>query len=577
MSRNRARGDLSIVLCGEAGQGIQTVEFVLTRVLKRSGYHVYATKEYMSRVRGGYNSTLIRVSSDRVAAYVDRIDLLIPLNKGAYDHVSDRVTEDTVILGECSVIGECSHLGEHHPIRDVPFTAIAEEIGSKLYSNVVAVGVIAGLLDAEVAVLEAYLAETFARKGDEVVAKNIEACEKGFAIGEELKTEGFLDVDIAKDPDVRHELLLSGAEAVATGAIAGGCNVITSYPMSPSTGVLTFMAQHAREFDVLAEQAEDEIAAINMALGAWYAGGRALVTTSGGGFALMVEGISLAGMTESPVVVHLAQRPGPATGLPTRTEQGDLNLVLYAGHGEFPRAVFAPGDIHQAFHLARHAFDVADRFQVPAFVLTDQYTVDSYYNTPHIDLSDISVESHVTPTTAGYVRYAITEDGVSPRGVPGMGEGLVRVDSDEHTEDGLITEDLDLRVRMMDKRLRKGRLLEAATLEPELVGGEGRRVLVVGWGSTYHVIREAIADLGSDDIAFLHLQQVYPLHPDVGRRIRGASHVVLVEGNAGAQLGRLIRSETGIDITDRLLKYSGLQFSVEEVSRHLEGVLKGVG
>ena len=482
MSGMRGRKDLSIVLCGEAGQGIQTVEFVLTRVFKRSGYHVYATKEYMSRVRGGYNSTLIRVSSDRVAAYVGRIDLLIPLNKGAYDHVADRVTEDTVILGECSVLGECSHLGEHHPIRDVPFTAIAKGIGSKLYSNVVAVGVIAGLLGADVKVLEDHLRQTFARKGEEVVAKNIEACQRGFGIGEELKASGCADVDIAKDPTIRDELLLNGAEAVATGAIAGGCNVITSYPMSPSTGVLVFLAQHAKEFDILAEQAEDEIAAINMALGAWYAGGRAMVTTSGGGFALMVEGISLAGMIESPVVVHLAQRPGPATGLPTRTEQGDLNLVLYAGHGEFPRAIFAPGDIHQAFSLTRRAFDVADRFQIPAFVLTDQYTMDSYYNTPHIDIGDDVALNHVSPTGPDYLRYAITDDGVSPRGIPGLGEGLVKVDSDEHTEEGTITEDLDLRNRMMDKRMRKARLVEAATMRPELVGGEGHRVLVVGWG-----------------------------------------------------------------------------------------------
>ena len=260
--------DLTIVLCGEAGQGIQTVEHVMTRVLKRSGYHVFATKEYMSRVRGGLNSTEIRVGTERVAAHVGRIDLLIPLGPGAIEHLGDRVTKDTLVLGDCAVLGECSHLGEDHTIHDVPFTAMAQELGSKMYANVIGTGVVAGLLDADPEVFNDFLRETFARKGEDVVAHNIEAAAMGMALGREYKEEGLLVANIPKDPSVKDELLLNGAEAVATGAIAGGCNVITSYPMSPSTGVLVFLAQHAKEFDVLAEQAEDEIAAINMALGA---------------------------------------------------------------------------------------------------------------------------------------------------------------------------------------------------------------------------------------------------------------------------------------------------------------------
>jgi len=568
--------DLAIVLCGEAGQGIQTVEHVLTRVLKRSGYHVFATKEYMSRVRGGFNSTEIRVSTDRVAAHVDRIDLLIPLGPGAIEHLGDRVTKDTVILGDCAVLGECSHLGGDHLIHDVPFTVMAVELGSKMYANVIGVGVIAGMLDADERKVAEFLEETFSRKGDKVVADNIEACEMGMALGKQYKGEGLLVANIPKDLSIKDEILLNGAEAVATGAIAGGCNVIASYPMSPSTGVLVFLAQHAKEFDILAEQAEDEIAAINMALGAWYAGGRAMVTTSGGGFALMVEGISLAGIMESPVVVHLAQRPGPATGLPTRTEQADLNMVLYAGHGEFPRVVLAPGDIHQAFHLTRRAFDIADRYQCPVFVLTDQYTVDSYYNTPPMDLSFDDVISHVVPTDADYKRYTITGDGISPRGIPGLGEGLVKADSDEHYEDGTITEEGSVRIAQNEKRLRKAVAILEAAIPPRYDGPDDPPLLVVGWGSTYHAIKEAIEELDRDDVAHMHIQQVYPLHPDVQRRIGEAGRTVLIEGNATAQLGRLIRGETGIHIPDTFLKYSGMQFSVEEVEAHLRGVLEEV-
>jgi 2-oxoglutarate ferredoxin oxidoreductase subunit alpha len=568
--------DLTIVLCGEAGQGIQTVEHVMTRVLKRSGYNVFATKEYMSRVRGGHNSTEIRVSSERVAAHVDRIDLLIPLGPGAIEHLGDRVTKDTLVLGDCAVLGECSYLGGDHTIHDVPFSAMAEELGSKMYANVIGTGVVAGLLDADEEVFNDFLRKTFARKGEDVVAKNVEAAAMGMALGREYKAEGLLVANIPKDPSVKDELLLNGAEAVATGAIAGGCNVITSYPMSPSTGVLVFLAQHAKEFDILAEQAEDEIAAINMALGAWYAGGRGLVTTSGGGFALMVEGISLAGMLESPVVVHLAQRPGPATGLPTRTEQGDLNLVLHAGHGEFPRIILAPGDIHQAFHLTRQAFDLADRFQVPVFVLTDQYTMDTYYNTPPVDMSYGPVESHVVPTTADYVRYAVTDDGISPRGIPGLGEGLVKADSDEHYEDGTITEEEAVRNAQNEKRLRKAVAVAEAAIPPRYEGPESPELMVIGWGSTYQAISEAIGSLGRDDVAHLHLPQVFPMPPDVPYRILNAGRVLVVEGNATGQLARLIHSETGFRVENTFLKYSGMQFSVEEIEAHLRDLLREV-
>ncbi len=559
--------DYSIVLCGSAGQGIQTVEVVLTRVLKRSGFNVYATKEYMSRVRGGQNSTEIRIGMDRVNAHVDRIDLLVALQKGSVRHLIKRLSPETIIIGERETIGEWPNL------IDIPLTGMAEEIGGKVYSNVIATGVIVGFLGADLEVLEDYLRETFARKGDGVVGHNIEAARRGCEIGRQLVEEGKLACPIGKDPSVRDEQLINGAEAVAMGAIAGGCDFVSSYPMSPSTGVLVFLAQHAKEFGIIAEQAEDEIAAMNMGIGAWYAGARAMVTTSGGGYALMVEGLSLAGMLETPMVVHLAQRPGPATGLPTRTEQADLNLALYSGHGEFPRIVLAPGSIEEAFYLTARAFDLADKHQVPVLVLTDQYLMDSYYNMPELDLSGLEVVSHVVETTKDYRRYELTEDGLSPRGVPGHGEGLVVVDSDEHDEEGHITEDLDIRTRMVDKRLRKLMGVTDDVVPFELEGPEDPRVLVVCWGSTYHVVREALAELGRDDVALMHFKQLYPLHPDAARHLERAGRVVIVEGNATSQFGALIRQETGHAIEDRLLNYSGMQFTVEQVVEGLRELL----
>jgi 2-oxoglutarate ferredoxin oxidoreductase subunit alpha len=299
-----------------------------------------------------------------------------------------------------------------------------------------------------------------------------------------------------------------------------------------------------------------------------------MVTTSGGGFALMVEGVSLAGMLESPIVIHLGQRPAPATGLPTRTEQADIELALYAGHGEFPRILFAPGTLEQAFYLTARAFNFADKFQMPVFVLSDQYLVDSYYNTAAFDVSKVKVEKYVVKTAADYKRYEMTPTGISPRGIPGFGKGLVCVDSDEHDAEGHITEDLKLRTRMVDKRLRKLESAKEEIIEPQLYPNRKYKNLVVCWGSTYPVVKEAIELLDKSDTSLLHFSQIYPLHKKTAAYLSKAKKVVIVEGNATAQLAKLIKLHAGFDIEHKILKYSGLQFSVEEVTVALKKILK---
>ena len=418
-----------------------------------------------------------------------------------------------------------------------------------------------------------YVKRFFAKKSQEIVDHNVQAAQAGYEAAGSLDLPQALELAAQPDPSLRDEVLVNGAEAVGLGAIAGGCDFVSSYPMSPSTGVLTFLAQQGRDLGVLAEQAEDEIAAINMAIGAWYAGARALATTSGGGFALMTEGVSLAGMLESPVVVHLAQRPGPATGLPTRTEQGDLELALYAGHGDFPRIILAPGTLAQAYDLAHRAFNLADKYQVPVFLLTDQYFVDSYYNLPAFDVSQTTVEKHVVKTAADYRRYAITTNGLSPRGIPGYGEGLVAVDSDEHDEEGHITESADVRVAMTDKRMAKGEALKKDVVPPTLLGPKDYRHLVICWGSTYHVVEEGLAVLGRDDTAMLHYSQVYPLHPKTADYINKAETTVVVESNAAGQFRKLIRLHAGVDTDEGLIKYDGLSFAVEDIVEGLGEIL----
>ena len=562
--------DVSIVLCGEAGQGIQTVEHLLTRTLKLAGYNVFSTKEFMSRIRGGSNSTSIRVSAKRTSAFVDRADILIPLSRDAVKHVGNRISPETIVLGEEGIFG-----GEYHGDKaiDIPLSKIASEVGGRIYSNTIAVGMLLGLFGVEPGILDDYLKHQFSDKGESVVQKNIEAAKRGYEISNDLQSTGKMEIDVQRNSEVKDDLLVSGTEAVAMGAIAGGCNFVSFYPMSPATGVSVFLAQHSEEFGVIVEQAEDEIAAMNMVIGAWYAGARAMASTSGGGFALMVEGLSLAGILETPVVIHLGQRPGPATGLPTRTEQADLSFVLYSGHGEFPRIILTPGTIQDAFHLTQKAFNLADKYQVPVIILTDQYMLDSYYNIPSLDLSDVEFERYIVQTDREYKRYKLTEDVISPRGIPGFGDGLVCVDSDEHDEEGYITEDFDLRVKMVGKRLKKLDLIREEIIPPELIGAQNYKTLLIGWGSTYGAIKEAMENLERDDVAFLHFKQAYPLHPSVPQALKKAERLVIIENNATCQFGDLVKLHTGCEIDEKILKYNGLPFSVEEVEESLRSIL----
>jgi 2-oxoglutarate ferredoxin oxidoreductase subunit alpha len=564
------KSDVSIVLRGQAGQGIQTVERLMTRILKAAGYNVFATKEYMSRVRGGTNSTTIRISDRPVNAFADRIDVLVPLNRGVIRHLGKRINQKTIILGEKDVCSD--ELQDAGCFFDIPFTKTASDIGSKVYSNTVAVGALMSVLSITPEEAVDRLRLFFKGKPQEVLDKNVKALEKGYeqAIQQvEINGKGF---KIPRSSEIRKHIIVNGAESIGLGAIAGGCNFVSSYPMSPSTAVLTFLAQNGRDFRIITEQAEDEIAAINMAIGAWYAGARAMVTTSGGGFALMTEGLSLAGMLESPLVIHLAQRPGPATGLPTRTEQADLELALYAGHGEFPRIIFAPGTLEDGFYLTQKAFNLADKFQVPVFVLTDQYFIDSYYNTNPFSLKGLKIEKHFVETSEDYQRYKLTENGVSPRGIPGFGQGLVCVDSDEHDQEGHITEDLALRTEMVNKRLKKLNLIRQEIIPPRLLGHDSYKNLVICWGSTFNIVCEAVNNLGRDNTAILHFSQIYPLPSGLKELVNKAEKTIVVENNATAQFARLLKIHSDINVDHNVLKYDGLCFASDTLAEQLNSL-----
>ena len=571
MSKNLFRKDVSIVICGEAGQGIQTVESILIQAIKFGGYHVCSSKEYMSRVRGGENSTEIRVSSKRICAYVNRIDILIAISEGAIDHLKERISDNTIIIGDEETL---KNVGKEDIIK-VPFLKIARDIGGPIYANVIAAGAISKILNIDKGIFNECITSMFGRKGEKIVKGDLKAGAEGYKIGENIINSDKIKIEIDKDTQIKDELLLEGTEVVGMGCIAGGCRFMASYPMTPASALQVFIAKYGEDFNIIFEQSEDEISAINMGLGAFYAGARALVATSGSGFALMEEGVGLSRINETPIVIYLGQRPGPAVGLPTRTSQEDLDLALY-GHGETPKIIFAPGKLEDAFYLSQRAFNIADKYQIPVFILSDQYFADIYYNIPSIELENVKIENHIIKTDVNYKRYEFTGDGISPRGIPGFGDGVVVVDPHEHNEEGHITEDQNIRTKMVDKRLKKLEGIKKDSIPPELVGSSNYNTLIVGWGSTYGIIKEALDNLNMEDLAFLYFKQVYPLHDSTIEYLNKADKTIIFENNAESQFANLIKLQTDFKIDKNILKYNGRPFSVEEVTESLKNFMEVV-
>ncbi|RME66507.1 MAG: 2-oxoacid:acceptor oxidoreductase subunit alpha, partial [Nitrospirae bacterium] len=442
---------------------------------------------------------------------------------------------------------------------------------SSIYENTVAVGAVLGMLGMDLEVYERVIERVFLKKKPEVVEINKKAARAGYSYAKEKCLACKFVVPKAEK---KNTILINGNQAIGLGALVSGLRFYSAYPMTPSTGIMNYIASRAEEFGVVVEQAEDEIAAINMALGASFAGVRAMTGSSGGGFALMVEGVSLAGMTETPIVIAEVQRPGPATGLPTRTEQADLLFVLYAGHGEFPKVVFAPGTPEECFYLTNLAFDITERFQVPVFILSDQYLADSQWSIPEFDKNKLIYRDYrIKDAPSQYRRHAITNSGISPLAIPGEGQYLVVTDSDEHDEEGHIIEDAETRIKMVQKRLHmKLPQLKEEALEPKYLGPERPDVVLLCWGSTYGVVREVSEATGT---GMLHFSQVWPiaLKDNWLSILREARKVIAVEQNATGQFARLLRSETSFQVDEIITKYDGRPFLYEEL---LEEVKKRI-
>lgn len=563
------RESLSFVVSGEAGQGLATIEEFLVEGLSKE-YHVFSSKEVMSRVRGGNNTFELRVSNQPIHGISHGIDYLFLLNDHSLYRLVKRLKKNTVVFGEESFISEQEKETHSLHVKTLDLTKLAKEAGSRLFANTILFGFISGMLALDKKIGHELIHDRFIEKSEKIVQDNQNAFDVGYQLGSDYDAPK----RITKPASMPTLKTMDGNNALGIGLLGGGVNYIASYPMSPGTTILSYLSAKGEEFGVLAEQAEDEIAALNMAIGAWYAGARGMITTSGGGFALMSEALSLAGITESPAVIHIAQRPGPATGLPTRTEQGDLNLAVYAGHGEFARIVLAPGNLEDGISLGQRAFWLADKYQVPVFILTDQYWLESLRLFKPEPLTDKYLETFIHKSERDYKRYELTESGLSKRAIPGHGEGFVKVDSDEHDEYGAITEDFDMRIAMQEKRMKRFDMLLEDYQEAELIGNPDFKQLIVGWGSTYGVCREFIETTDISDVAYLYVKQPYPLSPSLKRYFDQSENTIVIENNFTGQFANLLKLHLDVKVDHKINKYSGEPFFVDEVDTRLKEVLQ---
>jgi 2-oxoglutarate ferredoxin oxidoreductase subunit alpha len=578
----------TIGIGGAAGQGVATPGDIFAKIFSRRGLHLNAYNAYQSIIRGGHTFLTIRTGPEKVTNMGDRIDLLIPLNQDAMDRHLGLLRSGAACIYNADTI-KPGIAAEGTALCPLPVSKLADITRNKVAQNTLAVGAALNMMGIGFPALEQVLTEQFKKKGAAMVAENVEIARAGY----DYAAANFNPFAWPLPMTNNRYAVLSGNIAMAMGGAAAGVKFYCAYPMSPSTGVLHWMAAHARKANIMVRQVEDEIGVVNMAIGAAHAGVRSMCATSGGGFALMTEGLGLSAMMETPVVVIDCQRAGPSTGVPTKTEQGDLWQMLGAAFGDYPRAIAAPLDIGDCFKIVPEIFNLADRYQCPGIVLCDLLLSEGRLSVdpkdldfaPVVDRGELITEAPSTPGTNGdgvYKRYKITESGISPRAVPGVPGYTHTAASDEHDEDGVLISDEftnpTKRRAMMEKRMRKVAGIEAVVPPPELWGPRDAEITLIGWGSTKGVIEEACEILNEQGISAnqLQIRWLVPLHGDAILDIlKGARHTIIVENNYSGQFARYLRSETSFVPNGYIRKYDGEPFMphhiVEAVKEQMSG------
>ncbi|MBN1933114.1 MAG: 2-oxoacid:acceptor oxidoreductase subunit alpha [Anaerolineae bacterium] len=575
--------DLTIRIGGEAGHGVESSGAGFCQALTRVGLYVFGLPDYYSRIRGGHNFYSIRVSDAPLYAHTDDIHLLLALTEETITRHQDALAPGGAVLYDTRLKVTADMMSRDDVLYvGLPMSEIAKDrAGTELARNTLALGFAAGISGLDLDGIASVIRDNFGRKGQAVIDGNLDVARWGQAEGARHAAE--FPFRLQAIPDAPPRMAVNGTQAFSLGALAGGCRFASSYPMTPGSPVLHWLAAHSAKYGVAIKHTEDEIAGICMAIGAAHMGARALVPTSGGGFSLMVEALGLAGMTETPVVIYNAQRPGPSTGLPTRNEQGDLLFTIYASQGDFPRCVLAPATVEDCFVAGWRAFNLAERFQTPVIVLSDHYlavmvrTLDVGafdWDAVEIDRGALLTPEQLDALDEEYKRFKDTPSGVSPRALPGHPRAVYVSDSDEHDEAGHITEESAVRIRQMDKRMRKMAGMEAEMGDPICYGPAEAEITLVGWGSTYGPLREAVDRLNAASPGranLVNFTDLWPLPADRARAaLVGAHKRIAVEVNATAQFATLLRACTGIEMDGRILKYDGRPLSPEEIVKELE-------
>jgi 2-oxoglutarate/2-oxoacid ferredoxin oxidoreductase subunit alpha len=582
----------AIGIGGAAGQGVATPGDIFAKIFSRRGLNLNAYNAYQSIIRGGHTFLTIRTGPDKVTNMGDQIDLFIPLNQDSMDRHLKLLRRGAACLYNADTV-QPGPAAEGVQLCALPVAELADITRNKVAQNTIAIGAGLHMMGIGFQSLEDVLQEQFKKKGDAVVAENVSVARAGY----DYAAAHFTAFPNPLPKTENRYAILSGNIAMAMGGAAAGVKFYCAYPMSPSTGVLHWMAAHARKAGIMVRQVEDEIGVVNMAIGAAQAGVRSMCATSGGGFALMSEGLGMSAMMETPVVVINCQRAGPSTGVPTKTEQGDLWQMLGAAFGDYPRVIAAPLDIGDCFKLIPEIFNIADRFQCPGLVLCDLllsegrlsvHPKDLDFNPP-IDRGELITGNNGTassaPTNGSYKRYKFTESGVSPRAVPGVPGHVHTVATDEHMEDGVLISDEFTnpvkRREMMEKRMRKVAGIEASVPPPELWGPRAAEVTLIGWGSTKGVIEEACEILNEQGISAnqLQIRWLVPLHGDaILEVLKDSRYTIIVENNYSGQFARYLRSETSFVANGHIRKYDGEPFMphhiVEAVKEQLAGQTK---
>jgi 2-oxoglutarate ferredoxin oxidoreductase subunit alpha len=578
----------AIGIGGAAGQGVATPGDIFAKIFSRRGLHLNAYNAYQSIIRGGHTFLTIRSGPEKITNMGDRLDLLIPLNQDAMNRHLGLLTDGAACIYNADTI-KPGAAAEGVALCPLPVSKLADITRNKVAQNTLAVGAGLSMMGIGFQALEEVLAEQFKKKGEGVVSENVGIARAGY----DYASANFKPFAWPLPMTANRYAVLSGNTAMAMGGAAAGVKFYCAYPMSPSTGVLHWMASHARKANIMVRQVEDEIGVVNMAIGAAHGGVRSMCATSGGGFALMSEGLGMSAMMETPLVVIDCQRAGPSTGVPTKTEQGDLWQMLGAAFGDYPRVLAAPLDIGDCFKIIPEIFNIADRFQCPGLVLCDlllsegRLSVDPKdldFN-PVIDRGELittAAPASGTDGNGGYKRYKITESGISPRAVPGVPGHTHTAATDEHEEDGVLISDEftnpTKRRAMMEKRMRKVVGIEAAVPPPALMGPRDAEITLIGWGSTKGVIEEACEILTEQGISAnqLQIRWLVPLHGEAVLEIlKNSRHTFIVENNYSGQFARYLRSETSYVPNGYIRKYDGEPFMphhiVEAVKEQLSG------